>query len=780
MHSDKCAIFLGVDIMDKTIGYIPALILTEIQVFPDTHIHFVIEKGSNYTAAQAALNNNGQIVVLQETEESIDESEDRACIGILADISQIVRLGRNNMRVMLKAKRRVSVSDFRINNDLAECTYEEINQDDNSDSYECAGMLMALKDVFELYAAENVHVNPFVVKTVKEASELGRITDFIAANVPVNEDIKRKIINETDVIKRGNILVTRLAEDVQICRIRNEFSKRLQKKIDKNQKDYYLKEQLAMIKEELGDSSDGIVQDFYDKCEELDAGEAVKEHIYSEIKRYEEILSSSQEAAVSRTYIELLLALPWNKVSSDNLDINNVRKVLDRDHYGLSEVKERITESLAVRALNEGAVSPIICLVGPPGTGKTSVAKSVAEALNRNYERICLGGVRDEAEIRGHRRTYVGAMPGRIINALKKAGVSNPLVLLDEIDKVSSDYKGDVFSALLEVLDPEQNEYFTDHYVEISVDLSKVLFICTANSTDSIPEPLLDRMEIIPISGYTGNEKFHIAKKHLIKRQIAKNGLQTQDLTVTDAAIKDIIQYYTREAGVRKLERCIGKICRKTAKHIVSGEPGQVRVTARNLSEYLGKKIYRIDEINQKDEIGIVRGLAWTSCGGDTLEIEVNVMHGKGDCELTGQMGDVMKESAVTAISYVRSQSSKYNIAEDFFEKNDIHIHIPEGAVPKDGPSAGITMATAIMSAVCSRMVRSDLAMTGEITLRGRVLPVGGLKEKLLAAKAAGVKTVLVPKQNKGDIYDIDKEITGGIEIKYVDNMEQVINNAFL
>lgn len=766
--------------MDKTIGYIPMIILNEIQVFPDTHTHFILERGSNYKSAQRAIKNNGQIVVLQETETKEEYNNEDTCIGIIADICQIVRMGKTTMRVMVKAKSRVKICDIRLNNDITECTYEEISQDNCSDSYECAGMLMALKDVFGTYAAENTHINPLVIKTVEESTELGRITDFIAANVPVSIETKKQIIIETDVIKRCDILITRLAKDVQICRVRNEYNEWVQKKIDKTQKEYYLKEQLALIKEELGDSADKIVHDFYDKCDKLAADKTIKEHIYEEINHYEAILSSSQEAAVSRTYIELLLALPWNKKSRDNNDIINVRKVLDRDHYGLSDVKERVMESLAVRALNDGSVSPIICLVGPPGTGKTSIAKSVAEALNRKYARICLGGVKDEAEIRGHRRTYIGAMPGRIINALKKTGTANPLLLLDEIDKVSRDYKGDVFSALLEVLDPEQNEYFTDHYVEIPVDLSSVMFICTANSTDNIPEPLLDRMEIISISGYTGNEKFHIAKKHLIKRQIAKNGLKAKDLKINDAAIMDIIQYYTREAGVRGLERCIAKICRKTAKHIVSNESGAVRVTAKNLSEYLGRKIYMMDEVNKEDEVGIVRGLAWTAYGGETLEIEVNVMHGKGDCELTGQMGDVMKESAITAISYVRSQSDKYNIDDDFFEKNDIHIHIPEGAVPKDGPSAGITMATAIMSAVCASPVRADLAMTGEITLRGRVLPIGGLKEKLLAAKTAGVTTVLVPKQNKSDVYDIDKEITDGMEIKYVNNMEQVINNAFV
>lgn len=552
-------------------------------------------------------------------------------------------------------------------------------------------------------------------------------------------------------------------------------------RIDKNQREYILREQLKLIREELGeDNTADDAEEFKKKLQELQAGDEVKEKISKEIERFKNTNSNVSENAVLRGYIETMLALPWEKKSTDSDDLKEAWKVLQEGHYGLKDVKERVMEFLSVRKLTHKGKSPILCLVGPPGTGKTSIARSIAEAMHKKYVRICLGGVRDEAEIRGHRKTYVGAMPGRITAALQQAGVSNPLMLLDEIDKTSSDYKGDTSAALLEVLDPEQNSRFMDHYIEVSQDLSEVLFIATANDVQGIPRPLLDRMELIEIAGYTENEKEHIAKEHLIPKQMEENGIEKGKLTIQSAALKKIINNYTKEAGVRNLERTIGQICRKTARLIMEEDKKKVTVTSKNLSDFLGKEHFNYLMANKKDEIGISRGLAWTQVGGDTLQIEVNVMPGKGELMLTGQLGDVMKESAQAGITYIRSIASDYKVEPEFFQENDIHVHIPEGAVPKDGPSAGITMATAILSAIIKKPVRADLAMTGEITLRGRVLPIGGLKEKLLAAKYAKIKEVLVPAENKPDIQELDKEITDGLTITFVSSMKEVLNKALV
>ena len=614
---------------------------------------------------------------------------------------------------------------------------------------------------------------------MEEIRDPGKLMDQIIENIPADYTVKQKILEQVDLESRFEALAEVLATEVEVARIRTDLTEKVRERVDKNQKDYILREQLKYIQEELGedDASDAAL--YEEKLQQLKASKEVKEKIAKEISRFKRLSTNSAESGVERAYIETLLELPWDKTSRETSDLTRAEEILDRDHYGLEQVKERMLEFLAVRALTKQGESPIICLVGPPGTGKTSIARSVAEALNKKYVRISLGGVRDEAEIRGHRRTYVGSMPGRIVNGLRQAGVKNPLMLLDEVDKVSSDYKGDTASALLEVLDAEQNRNFRDHYVEIPIDLSEVLFVVTANTTETIPRPLLDRMEVIEVSSYTAAEKFHIAREHLMPKQLKKNGMQGR-LIVSDNALRSVIEGYTREAGVRGLERKLGEICRKAARELLKEDKSCIRVNDRNLEKYLGKPRFHSLKANQTDEIGIVRGLAWTSVGGDTLQIEVNMMPGKGELELTGQLGDVMKESAMTGLSYIRSVSERYQIDPDVFKKNDFHIHIPEGAVPKDGPSAGITMATALLSALIHTPVRADLAMTGEITLRGRVLPIGGLKEKTLAAKTAGIKTVLVPEKNRPDVEEIPAEIKNGLEILFVETMDDVIAHAFV
>lgn len=764
---------------------IPVVALRGMAVLPGMLIHFDINRPKSIEAVESAMDNNQMVLLLTQRDPDVEDPDQKDLyeIGTLAQIKQLIKLPGDILRVLVSGTERAKLESLKA--DSAYLVGEiELLEDKNKvqlSPLEQEAMIRGMKDIFELYSVENTRIGKEVVKQILNAKELQEMIDLIGINIPLSVEGKQILIEAVDLVDRYEKLMVMISEEIEILRIKRDLQGKVKEKVDKNQKDYILREQLKIIREELGESNTASdAENFMAAVEKLKAKKEVKEKIISEINRYKNMPGNSSESAVVRGYIETLLALPWDKTSKDNLDINHAEKILDEDHYGLEKVKERILEFLSVRALTKKGDSPIVCLVGPPGTGKTSIARSVAKALNKEYVRISLGGVRDEAEIRGHRRTYVGALPGRIVSGLKSAGVKNPLYLLDEIDKVSSDYKGDTSSALLEVLDGEQNNKFVDHYVEIPVDLSEILFIATANTVQTIPRPLLDRMELIEVTSYTENEKLHIAKEHLVRKVMEKNGLKEKQLTISDHALKQMISGYTKEAGVRNLERKLSEICRKAAKELVSKKKTQVKITEKNLVKYLGKEKYTHQMANEKNEIGIVRGLAWTSVGGDTLQIEVNVMPGKGKFELTGQLGDVMKESARAGISYIRSISEQYGIEEEYFEKHDIHIHIPEGAVPKDGPSAGITMATAMMSAVLKRAVRADIAMTGEITLRGRVLPIGGLKEKILAAKAAKIKLVLVPAQNKKDVEEISSEILTGISIQYVDNMEEVLSFALV
>lgn len=763
----------------------PIVALRGMTILPDTLIHFDINRKITVNAVEMAMEQDQQVLLLMQKDPNVEDPkpEDLYSVGTVAEIKQLIKLPGDIIRVMVQGLERAEVCEIYTDQpylygevEVKEATgLEELNE------VEITAYLRGIKSILEVYAIENPRLSKDIMKTMLLDEDIVHLLNAIASNIAFSYEEKQELLELNDIAERYEKTCIALTNEIEILRIRKDLQAKVKEKVDKNQKEYIMREQLKIIREELGDK-DSLTEaeEYVSKVKKLKASKTVKEHIEKEIERYKNLGNNSSESSVSRGYIETLLALPWDKVSKDNKDIKNAMKVLDEDHYGLKKVKDRIIEFLAVRSLTKKGDSPIICLVGPPGTGKTSIARSVAKALDKEYVRISLGGVRDEAEIRGHRRTYVGAMPGRIVSGLKNAGVKNPLMLLDEIDKVSNDYKGDTFSALLEVLDAEQNKRFVDHYIEQPVDLSEVLFIATANSVQTIPRPLLDRMELIEVNSYSQNEKEHIAKEHLIVKQIEKNGLNEKQLSISDKAISHIINGYTKEAGVRNLERKLGEICRKVAREILESDKKSVKITDKNLEKYLGKERYTFDEINKEDEIGIVRGLAWTSVGGDTLQIEVNVMPGKGKFELTGKLGDVMKESARAGISYIRSISSQYGIAQDFFEKNDIHIHIPEGAVPKDGPSAGITMATAMLSAITNTKVRADVAMTGEITLRGRVLPIGGLKEKILAAKAAKVKLVLVPKKNKSNIEELEKEIVTGIDIELVDTMEEVLSFALV
>ncbi len=763
---------------------LPLVALRGLTVLPDMIIHFDLTRKFSKAAVEHAMTETQQIflVAQKNPEQEEPKAEDLYQMGTVALVKQITKLPNDVDRVLVEGLYKAKMTKTNdCEGEYFNAVIEKIeNTQESMDEVEEEAMSRSLKEVFATYVKFYPKIGKSLGKYFSEPNKLSFLVNQVAINVPLTYEQKQELLETTDLKEQCTLLITMLMNEAQIASIRSQLAAKIKEKIDKNQRDYILREQLDYIRGELGDKDeDSELAQFTEALEKLKADKEVKDKIKKEISRYKTIMGASSESAVERAYIETLLDLPWNKVSKDTIDMDKAEDVLNRDHYGLEKVKERILEYLAVRALTSKGEAPILCLVGPPGTGKTSIAKSIADALNRKYVRICLGGVRDEAEIRGHRRTYIGAMPGRIGNGLRQAGVGNPLMLLDEIDKVSSDYKGDTSSALLEVLDPEQNSHFRDHYVELPLDLSKVLFIATANDAGNIPRPLLDRMELIEVGSYTANEKFHIAKEHLLEKELSRNGLSKEQLTISDSALKDIIEHYTREAGVRGLERTIGSICRKAAREILQKKSTSVHVTGRNLEKYLGKPRFRADMANESDDVGIVRGLAWTSVGGDTLQIEVNIMAGKGEVVLTGQLGDVMKESAMTGISYIRSIADQYKIAPDYFKEHDFHIHIPEGAVPKDGPSAGITMATAVLSAITQIPVKCKVAMTGEITLRGRVLPIGGLKEKLLAAKTAGITKVLVPKDNEKDVEEISREIKAGMEIVYVEHMEEVIENAF-
>ena len=761
----------------------PAVALRGLTILPGMIAHFDISRERSLRAVEEAMEQDQKIyLVTQRNVDSEDPTqEDLYQMGIVADIKQVVRLQNDVVRILVDGISRAALLGFTGNEKYleAEICYCDSNADSLPEDLREA-MLLGVREAFHRYAAVVGKISKELIRQIDQYEDLEKLIDYVTNNLPVSYELKQQVLEAEDINDRYQVIVSLLLSQVEVISIKNELQKKVKVRVDKHQKEYVLREQLGVIREELGENADSEADEYEKKLSELDAPDYVKEKTKKEIKRFRNMSSSSSESTVERGYIETVLELPWNKMSVDNKDLDHAAQVLDDDHYGLKDVKERILEFLAVRNLTSKGESPIICLVGPPGTGKTSIARSIASALEKKYVRISLGGVRDEAEIRGHRKTYIGAMPGRIVNGLRQAGVSNPLMLLDEIDKVSSDYKGDTSAALLEVLDSEQNCRFRDHYIEMPVDLSEVLFIATANEVSGIPKPLLDRMERIEVSSYTENEKFHIAKEHLIEKQKSKNGIKKEQLTITDGALKDIIRLYTREAGVRSLERTIGKLCRKAAREIFKDSEAAVKVTKTNLKTYLGNPKYSPEKKNDHAEVGIVRGLAWTSVGGVTLEVEVNVLPGKGELVLTGKLGDVMKESAQAALSYVRSISEGYGIDAEFYTKHDIHIHIPEGAVPKDGPSAGITMATAMLSAITDRAVRADVAMTGEITLRGRVLPIGGLKEKLLAAKVIGIKTVCIPKDNEKDLEEISKEITDGMEIVPVERFSQVEKIAFV
>lgn len=771
--------------MKKETRSLPMVALRGMVIMPGMVVHFDVSREKSVAAIQEAMVEEQKIFLTAQKEIETDnpKQEDVFPVGTVGTIKQIIKLPKRIVRVLVAGESRGILNSMEYEEPYLRAMVDVVDDSDITVPEDLNGeaLIRGLKDMFVDYAAKNGKMSKEAVAQILEIKDLKKLVDEIAANIPLYYTDQQDILNETEFWKRYELLAFKLVNEVQIMDIKEEIQQKVKERVDKHQREYILREQLKLIREELGDDTTlSDAEEFEQAAQKLKAPKEIKEKLNKEISRFKSSLNSPAESGVIRTYIETILEMPWDKSVKDANDIAYAEKVLEEEHYGLEQVKERILEFLAVRTLTKKGESPILCLVGPPGTGKTSIAKSLARALKKPYVRISLGGVRDEAEIRGHRKTYVGAMPGRIANGIRSAGVKNPLMLLDEIDKVSTDYKGDTFSALLEVLDSEQNSKFRDHYLEVPLDLSEVLFITTANTLQTIPRPLLDRMEVIEISSYTENEKLHIAVEHLIPKQMKKHGLSSEQLTISKHAIWKIARNYTKEAGVRQLEREIGNICRKTAKELLTTKKTKIAVTEKNIHKYLGKEKYIYQMANPAPEIGIVRGLAWTSVGGDTLQIEVNVMSGSGEIMLTGQLGDVMKESAQTGISYIRSVSRRYEIAEDFFEKHDIHVHIPEGAVPKDGPSAGITMATAMISAITGRKVWADLAMTGEVTLRGRVLAIGGLKEKLLAAKNAGIKTVLIPKENKADIEELSAEITKGLQIIPVENMDEVLDKALI
>ena len=769
--------------MDNETRSLPMVALRGLTIMPEMVVHFDVSRERSIAAIQQAMVEEQEIFLAAQKSIETENpgQEDVYEIGTVASVKQLIKLSKKVVRVLVEGKNRAVLKKIEEKDPYLRAEVEVLEEQEITipDDLNAEAMMRGLKEILAEYAAKNGKISKESVAELLDITDLKRLVNEVAANISLKYKDQQELLEELDFWSRYEKLSLKLVNEMQIMEIKEELQRKVKSQVDKHQKEYLLREQLKVIREELGeDSTFSDADEFEEACSKLDAPEEVKEKLKKEIGRFKNTIGSQAENGVIRTYIETILEMPWNKRAEDNTDINYAKEVLEADHYGLEQVKERILEFLAVRTLTQKGESPILCLVGPPGTGKTSIAKSLARSLKKPFVRISLGGVRDEAEIRGHRKTYVGAMPGRIANGIRTAGVKNPVLLLDEIDKVSTDYKGDTFSALLEVLDSEQNSKFRDHYLEVPLDLSEVTFITTANTLQTIPRPLLDRMEIIEITSYTENEKLHIAMEHLIPKQLEKHGITNEQLSFSKKAIWKIAHNYTKEAGVRQLEREIGNICRKAAKELLTTEKEKITVTDRNLHKFLGKEKYSYQMANAAPEVGIVRGLAWTSVGGDTLQIEVNVMPGKGEIMLTGQLGDVMKESARAGTSYIRSVSKKYAIADDFFEKHDIHVHIPEGAVPKDGPSAGITMATAMLSAVTGKKVRADLAMTGEITLRGRVLPIGGLKEKLLAAKNAGIQTVLVPKENTADVEELSSEITKGLEIIPVETMEEVLKKA--
>lgn len=769
--------------MTQPIEILPAIALRGTTILPDMIVHFDISREKSIKAVEAAMVKDQRVFLITQKDPETENPgiPDLYQVGTVAFVKQVVKLPQDVLRVLVEGYDRAELLSLEQEKPFlkAEIAVLEPEDERKYDSTMIEAMMRSLRELFQQYSTESNRLTKDQIAQIMESGSIEELLSQISVNLSVNYQSRQKILEAVTLEERYEIIAATMTNEIQVMKISHDLQRRLKVRVDKNQRDYILREQMKLIREELGEESTSDTADEYMKqLEALPASQEVKDKIVKEIKRFRSMNSAVAESSVLSTYIETMLSLPWDRRSEDSEDLKEAWKILEEGHYGMKEVKERIMEFLSVRKLTSGGKSPILCLVGPPGTGKTSIARSVAEALHKKYVRICLGGIRDEAEIRGHRKTYVGAMPGRITVALQQAGVSNPLILLDEIDKTSSDYKGDTSSALLEVLDPEQNSHFNDHYIEVPQDLSEVLFIATANDMQEIPRPLLDRMEVIEISGYTENEKEHIAKEHLIPKQLEVNGIPRGTLTIQAGALRKIINLYTKEAGVRGLERKLGQICRKAAREIIEEGKQKVSVTGKNLEKYLGKARYNYLMANKKDEVGIARGLAWTQVGGDTLQIEVNVMPGKGELVLTGQLGDVMKESAQAGISYIRSVADRYDVAPEFFQEHDIHVHIPEGAVPKDGPSAGITMATAMLSAIIGREVRADVAMTGEITLRGRVLPIGGLKEKLLAAKYAKIRQVLVPKENKPDIQEMDQEILDGLKISFVDNMNEVLHEA--
>lgn len=771
--------------MKDIIQIMPAVALRGMTILPDMIVHFDVSRSRSKKAVEHAMTANQKLFVVTQRDPDIEEpeKEELYTAGTIVTIKQMTKLQHGILRVLVEAVERAELIGFLDNPEFLEAEITTDNNDNDLEELpeECKeAMLRSLLDTFGEYVKAHGKLNKDVARQLAEMEDLERLMNLIPVHAMLKWQKMQSILEMQKLTEKYEQVLLVLNNEMEILKIKRSLEEKVKEKVDRHQKEYILREELKTIQEELGENNiqselDGLLEE----TKKLKAPKEVKEKLEKEIGRLKLLGMNSSESGVIRGYVETLLEMPWNKSSREASDLKQAQEILNEDHYGLEQVKERVMEFLAVRMLNKQGQSPILCLVGPPGTGKTSIAKSIARALNRKYVRICLGGVQDEAEIRGHRRTYVGAMPGRIAAGMKQAGVKNPLMLLDEIDKVSSNYKGDTSAALLEVLDSEQNDKFRDHYIELPMDLSEVLFIATANDAHQIPRPLYDRMEIIEVTSYTENEKFHIAKEHLLPKQLEKNGLKPEQMKLSDQGMKLLIQSYTREAGVRSLERRLGELCRKSARQILENNKKNVRITEANLEKFLGKPVYSFAMANEQDEIGIVRGLAWTSVGGDTLQIEVNIMPGKGELLLTGQLGDVMKESARTGITYIRSIVSRYGVEKEYFEKHDFHIHIPEGAVPKDGPSAGITMATALLSAIIERPVKASVAMTGEITLRGRVLPIGGLKEKILAAKNAGIKTVLVPKKNEKDIEEISAEIKRGIEILFVENMEQVAKYAF-